>query len=66
MDERVTCPSCEGDGFDGKWAGNCARCKGSGKITRPKRRYCMPCDKWVPWRETVCKACGADTDPEAA
>jgi len=29
--------------------------------TRPQR-YCGMCDKWVPANETVCKACGADTD----
>lgn len=27
----------------------------------PKRRYCEMCDKWVPTRETECKACGAQT-----
>ena len=26
------------------------------------KRYCGPCDKWVPAKDTVCKACGADTD----
>jgi hypothetical protein len=26
------------------------------------KRYCGPCDKWVPARETECKACGAPTD----
>lgn len=26
------------------------------------KRYCGMCDKWVPARETVCKACGADTE----
>ncbi len=28
----------------------------------PRKRYCGMCDKWVPAKETVCKACGADTD----
>ena len=34
-------------------------------MSEPKRkpkRYCGPCDKWVPAKETICKACGADTD----
>ena len=26
------------------------------------KRYCGMCDKWVPARETECKACGARTD----
>lgn len=26
------------------------------------RRYCGLCDLWVPARQTVCRACGADTD----
>jgi hypothetical protein len=25
-------------------------------------RYCPMCDKWVPKSETVCKACGMDTE----
>lgn len=29
-----------------------------------RRRYCGPCDKWVPASETECKACGADTELE--
>lgn len=27
-----------------------------------RKRYCGPCDKWVPAAQTTCKACGADTD----
>lgn len=26
------------------------------------QRYCGMCDKWVPARETECRACGAATD----
>ncbi len=26
------------------------------------KRYCPMCDKWVPARETVCKACGIETE----
>ena len=29
---------------------------------RKSKRYCGPCDKWVPASQAVCKACGADTD----
>ncbi len=28
------------------------------------KRYCPMCDKWVPARETVCKACGQPTEKE--
>lgn len=27
-----------------------------------KKRYCAPCDRFVPARERECKLCGADTD----
>ena len=26
------------------------------------KRYCPMCDKWVPAKQTECKACGADTE----
>lgn len=29
------------------------------------KRYCPMCDKWVPAREVVCKACGMDTEKAA-
>lgn len=60
MAERMTCPTCDGDGYDGRYVESCPQCKGSGKV--PVRRYCMPCEKWVPAGQKVCKACGADTD----
>lgn len=28
------------------------------------QRYCGPCDKWVPARQTTCAACGAVTDKQ--
>ena len=28
----------------------------------PRRRYCGPCDRFVPARETECRRCGADTE----
>ena len=31
------------------------------------KRYCPMCEKWLPARETVCKACGMPTEkPEPA
>lgn len=55
----MTCPTCDGDGFGPNYIVNCPMCKGSGKV--PLKRYCECCEKWVPARQTVCKACGADT-----
>lgn len=31
--------------------------------TSKRKRYCEPCDKWVPVSQRECKACGADTTP---
>lgn len=30
--------------------------------TTKRKRFCGPCDKEVPMRQTVCKDCGADTE----
>jgi hypothetical protein len=30
------------------------------------KRYCELCDRWVPAKQTVCKACGAPTVKAAA
>lgn len=27
----------------------------------PKKRYCEMCDKWLPAKQTECKACGMPT-----
>lgn len=27
----------------------------------PPKRYCEMCDRWVPAKQTTCKACGAAT-----
>lgn len=45
----------------------CAACgavyhKASRHACPARQRYCGPCDRYVPARETVCKECGADTD----
>jgi hypothetical protein len=55
--ERSTCPNCGGGWtFDFKQKRvYCRQCDGRG-------RYCGPCDKWVSSKQTVCKACGADTE----
>jgi rRNA maturation endonuclease Nob1 len=29
------------------------------------KRYCGACDVWVPASQTICKACGADTEKAA-
>jgi hypothetical protein len=60
MNEHSTC-SC-GGGWTFDFQARRVYCRTCEERTLAKMRYCGPCDKWVPARETECKACGAPTD----